>query len=80
MARIFVTALTAVTIIALGLVALQFRAQDLAGESLTGANATAFNMTTEVSSDAMVIAANAIPWLFAAVAVVFVIVVLLMNR
>lgn len=80
MARVLVTALSAVTILGLGLVALQFRAQDLAGESLTGANATALNLTNEVSGDAMVIASNAIPWLFAAVLVVFVIVVLLMNR
>lgn len=80
MARVFVTALSAVTIIGLGIVALQFRAQDLANEGFTGANATALNLTNAVGGDAMTIVAHAIPWLMIAVIAAFLFVVLLMNR
>lgn len=81
MARIFVTALSAVSIIAVGIVALHYRAQALAGDSL-GANETeALNLLNNVSGDGLAIMGNALPRLF--VVVLFVVIValfLLVNR
>lgn len=80
MARIITTALSAVTIIALGIVALQYRVSDLNDASLTNESAEAFNLTTNVSSDVTLIAGNAVPRLLVIVLLVFVIALLLLTR
>lgn len=80
MARILVTALSAFSILGVGIVSLQYSDQSLAAEPLTGANASAFNLTREVASDGTEIAANAIPMVFVAVLLVLMIVLLLANR
>lgn len=80
MARIIATALTAVTIIGLGLVALQYRVESLSGAGLTGNDQEALNLTTNVSSDAMAIVGNAMPRLFVVVFLVFLVVLLLLIR
>lgn len=80
MTRLVVTALSAVTIVSLGIVSLHYRQQELADAGLTGNNAEAFNMTREVSTGVMTIAGNAMPRLLMIVIIVMVIVMLLIIR
>lgn len=80
MSRLFTTALSAVTMLGLGIVALHYRQQRLASQSLSGNNAEALNLTVKVSSDMTAIAGNALPRLMIAVIVVFVILLLVMIR
>lgn len=80
MSRLFTTALSAVTMLGLGIVALHYRQQELASQSLTGDDAEAFNLTVKVSSDMTAIAGNALPRLMLVVIVVFVILLLVMIR
>lgn len=80
MSRLLTTALSAVTMLGLGIVALHYRQQELASESLSGDNAEAFNLTVEVSTDMTAIAGNALPRLMLVVILVFVILLLVMIR
>lgn len=80
MSRLFTTALSAVTMLGLGIVALHYRQQELASQSLTGDDAEALNLTVKVSSDMTAIAGNALPRLMLVVIVVFVILLLVMIR
>ena len=80
MSRIVVTALSAVTIVLLGIHSLSYRQQDLSGAGLTGANAEAYNMTREVSTGMMTIAGNGMPRLMIVLIAVMLIVMLLIIR
>lgn len=80
MARIIAAALSAVTIIGLGIVALQYQVNSLSGAGLTGDDQEAFNLATNVSGDAMVVIGNAMPRLLLLVIFVFVVLLLLMIR
>lgn len=80
MPRIIPTALSAVTIVALGIASLHFKQQELAGESLSGQDATAYNLTREISTDLFGIMGNALPRLLMIVIIVLAIVMLLMTR
>lgn len=80
MSKLLTTALSAVTMLGLGIVALHSKQQDLAGQSLSGRNQEAFNLTVEVSSDMTAIAGNALPRLMLVVILVFVIILLVMIR
>lgn len=80
MPRVLATLLSACIMLGLGIVSLQFRVDDLSDANLSGANASAFNLTKAVSTDATVIAGNALPTLTMVVFVVMVIVMLLLNR
>lgn len=80
MKQVITTALSAVTILFLGIVALQYRVDDLDGESLSGTNAEAYNLTLDVSTDLTLIAGNAVPRILVILIIVSVIVLLLMTR
>lgn len=80
MARLIAMILSAVTILGLGIYALQYRAQDLGSQGLTGANESAYHLVSNVSSDATVVAGQALPRLLAVVIFVLVIVMLLLIR
>lgn len=80
MSKLLTTALSAVTMLGLGIVALHYKQQELASQSLSGRNQEAFNLTVEVSSDMTAIAGNALPRLMLVVILVFVIILLVMIR
>lgn len=81
MARIITTALSAVTIIALGIVALQYRVSELnQGAGLNNSSAEAYNLTANVSSDLTLVVGNAIPRLLVVVLLVVIVVLLLLSR
>lgn len=81
MARIIVTALSAVTMLFLAISALSYRAQSLDTIGVNGTlNNDALNLTTNVTSDATLVAGNAIPRLFVVVLLVFVVGTLLLQR
>lgn len=80
MSKLFTTALSAVTMLALGIVALHYKQQDLDSQSLSGDSYEAFNLTVAVSTDMTSIAGNALPRLLLVVILVFVIVMLIMIR
>jgi len=79
MPRLFVTAMSAVTILLLGFVALQYRVEALAGAGLSGNQAEAYNLTVNVSSHGMTLLGNAMPLLFGAVIIVVLLVLLLLT-
>lgn len=80
MTRLIATALSAVTVLYLGIHALSFRETALSGQTFTGANETALNLTRNVTSDGMAIVGNAMPRLLMIVMIVMVIMMLLMIR
>lgn len=79
MARIITTALSAVTIVALGIVALQFRVNSIDSTQLNNSSADAFNLATNVTGDAGAIVGNAVPLLFVAVFIALIGVIVLLS-
>jgi len=81
MARIIVTALSAVTMLFLAITALSYRAQSLDNIGVNGTlNNDALNLTTNVTQDATNVAGNALPRLFIVVLLALVVGMLLLNR
>ncbi len=80
MNRLIVAALSAVTMLFLGINALQYRVDSLSDQSLTGTNAEAYNFTVEVSTDMTLLAGNALPRVLMVGIVVSVIALLVMLR
>ena len=70
MARIIVTAVTALGMLFVGIQALSFRDQTVSGLGLSGANQEAYNMTHVVAQDTFAIAGNAMPRLFVVILLV----------
>lgn len=80
MARIFVTAMAALSMLGLGIAALSYKQQQLASAGLTNRSAQAFNLTTNIGTGVTSIAGNAMPRLLALVILVVVVLMLLMIR
>lgn len=64
MPRLIVTALSAVTMLFVGIVSLQYRYENISGVGLSGNDQEALNMTREVAVGQTQILSNALPQLF----------------
>lgn len=80
MNRLIVAALSAVTMLFLGINALQYRVDSLSGQSLNGTDAEAYNLTVDVSTDLTLLAGNAVPQLLMVGIIVSLIGLLVMIR
>lgn len=80
MTRLVTTALSALTIIMLGIISLSYRRDALASAPLTNDSAEAFNLTREVSVEGTTIVGNAMPRLLMIVIVVMAIMALILIR
>lgn len=80
MARIIVTAVSALVMLFIGIQSLAFRSDSISTLGLSGANQEAFNMTQAVTTDATAIAGNALPRLFIAVLLVLLVGALVLTR
>lgn len=80
MKQVIITALSAVTIVYIGIVALQYRVDDLSQQTLNGTNAEAYNLTVDLSTDLTLVAGNALPRVLMVAIVVSVIALLVLTR
>ncbi len=80
MNRVITTALSAVTIVSLGIVALQYRVDDLSQQTLDGTDAEAYDLTVELSTDMTLITGNALPRVLMVAIVVSLIALLVLTR
>jgi hypothetical protein len=80
MTRLVTTALSAVTMVMLGIIGMSYRRRDLADAGLTNSSAEAYNLTRVVTVDATSIVGNALPRLLMIVVVVMAIMMLLLIR
>jgi hypothetical protein len=64
MPRLIVTALSAMTMVFIGIVSLQYRYEEISGAGLSGNSQEALNMTRDVAVGQTQILANALPQLF----------------
>ena len=80
MSRIIVTAVTALSMLFIGIRALSYQAQRTDELGLSGANAEAANMTDAVVGDGAIILGNALPRLFVVVLLVLLVGALALTR
>ena len=78
--RLIVTAVSALTMLYLGIQALAFRSDTVSEAGLSGASQTAFNMSVRVTTDATQIAGNAMPRLFIVVILALLVALLALTR
>lgn len=80
MARVIVTALSAVTVLFLAIQSLAYRSQSVKDADLSGNSQEAFNLSQSVATDMTNVLGTAIPRLFIIVLLALIVGVLLLNR